>query len=422
MSSPESLAAVTDTLKELLKSVVGDNDANVTVKPPSTARSGVDDDQLNIFLYSVRYNSAFRNEPMPGKAKNGELSYPPMPLILNYLLTAYGKGDDDLSGQKVLGRAMSILHDHPILSRAELEKIEADAGLHQQFERIRITPDTLSLDDMSKLWSSFQSAEYRLSVGYEVSVVLIESRRTGKAPLPVVKRGEENRGVHALPSPLATLKNLAFLNQKPAAELGDSVILLGEQLSKEHTTVRFSHPLMNPTLTEFTLPLESTEKGSELAVTLQAPPPAPSAPPAPWPGPAGFYTLSLLIEHPHLPKWTSNQLAMPLAAKITGINPRTVPANNDFLLTLESKPKIWAGQEAALIFNDQIIQPTSIDDTSTGTEETSSTLRFNIKAMPAQDKSYAVTVRLRVDGVDSIPVIFSNPPKFDDNQQVKVIP
>ena len=215
MSSPESLAAITKTLQSLLRSVAGNNYDNVTVKPPSIARSDNASEQLNIFLYSVHYNPAFRNEAMPGRTKNGELSYPPMPLILKYLITAYGARDDDISGQQVMGNAMSILHDHPVLSRSELEDIKFgeppdSTGLHEQFERIRITPDTLTLDDMSKLWSSFQSAEYRLSVGYEVSVVLIESKRDGKAPLPVLKRGAKDRGAHVLPRPRPPLPGCVF--------------------------------------------------------------------------------------------------------------------------------------------------------------------------------------------------------------------
>ena len=149
---------------------------------------------------------------MPGRTKNGELSYPPMPLILKYLITAYGARDDDISGQQVMGNAMSILHDHPVLSRSELEDIKfreppASTGLHEQFERIRITPETLTLDDMSKLWSSFQSAEYRLSVGYEVSVVLIESKRDGKTTVPVPQTGRKRPGIRC---PLTAPIGLSF--------------------------------------------------------------------------------------------------------------------------------------------------------------------------------------------------------------------
>ena len=169
MSSPTALATVTATLQHLLSGVTTD----VTTMPPSTARNGGSGEQINIFLYATHYNPAFNNAPMPGETRSGEHAHPPLPLVLKYLITAYGANDDDISGQQLMGQAMSILHDHPLLGRGDIEGITPDSDLHHQIERVRITPDTLSLDDMSKLWTSFQSAEYRLSTGYEVSVVLI---------------------------------------------------------------------------------------------------------------------------------------------------------------------------------------------------------------------------------------------------------
>jgi hypothetical protein len=41
---------------------------------------------------------------------------------------------------------------------------------------VRVTLQPLSLEEMSRLWSTFQT-QYRLSVAYEVSVVLIDSAR-----------------------------------------------------------------------------------------------------------------------------------------------------------------------------------------------------------------------------------------------------
>ena len=45
--------------------------------------------------------------------------------------------------------------------------------LADQIESLKITPQTLSMDDMSKLWTAFQ-ASYRTTVAYDVSLVLID--------------------------------------------------------------------------------------------------------------------------------------------------------------------------------------------------------------------------------------------------------
>ena len=50
------------------------------------------------------------------------------------------------------------------------------ATSHEQIERVRITPQPLSVDELSKLWTAFQT-HFRISAAYQVSVVLIESTR-----------------------------------------------------------------------------------------------------------------------------------------------------------------------------------------------------------------------------------------------------
>ncbi len=152
MSNPAAIATVTATLQNLLTAVT----PTVTTKPPASARKGSTGEQINIFLYSIQLNAAFRNAPMPHEFRSGESAHPPLPLALKYLVTAYGLNDDDISGQELLGRAMILLHDHPLLGPSDIEGITPDSGLQDQVERVRITPESLSLDDMSKLWTSFQ--------------------------------------------------------------------------------------------------------------------------------------------------------------------------------------------------------------------------------------------------------------------------
>ena len=239
MSNPLAIAAVTSTLRNLLTSAALEDpellDVDVSTQPPGIARDGNDANQLNLFLYSTSVDTAFSNTPMPGQSKNGESSMPPLALVLKYLITAYGRNNDDINGHRLMGRSMSALHDHPLLGRAEIETALPDADLHNQLERIRITHDVLSVDDMSKLWASFQSG-YRLSTGYEVSVVLIESGRPSKTPLPVLTRGEDDRGVSAqgdLTPPFPAITEIIFPDQQVRALPGDTLRLNG-QIGRAH--------------------------------------------------------------------------------------------------------------------------------------------------------------------------------------------
>ena len=407
MSTPEGIATVTAILQHLL--VQATSGADITTKPPSAARNGGNGDQLNLFLYATHVNTAFSNSSMPGQARNGESGTPPLALVLKYLLTAYGANDDDISGQGLMGQAMSAFHDHPVLGQVDIEGITPDSDLQNQIERLRITPDVLSLDDMSKLWSSFQ-AEYRLSTGYEVSVVLIESTRFGSAPLPVLKRGGQNRGAHVLAASSPVLSGIRFPNQKPGAELGDLLTILGENMASDDVAVRFRHPLLDAPIE---IQPEEDRSQTEIHVRLPGQGDDPEVG-SKWP--AGFYTLSLVIQKPDIPVWTTNELALPLAPQISSISPTAAPAG-DITLTIECLPQVRSDQRIALIIGNRAVQP---DNISTPADPTApSTLTFTVANAEARTEPYVL--RLRVDGVDSIPVDFSgDTPQFADDQKVTI--
>jgi hypothetical protein len=407
MSSPTAIATVTAVLQHLLTQATAG--ANVTAKPPAAARDGAGGSQLNLFLYATQINPAFNNMPVPGQVRNGESAVPPLPLVLRYLITAYGANDDDIAGHSLLGQAMSALHDHPLLGSADIEGILPDSGVQNQIERLRITPETLSLDDMSKLWSSCQ-AEYRLSTAYQVSVLFIESGRAARAALPVLRRGEQNRGAQVTGAAASTLSSLSFPNEAPAARLGDTVTLRGAQLAADTLTARFRHPVLEAPLD--LIPL-TERKADEIQVVLpdQAADPAAGSK---WP--AGFYTLSLMVQRADLPEWTTNALAMPLAPRITHIDPTTAPAGN-LTLIIQCLPQVRPGQRVQLIFSSRAVAPQPF--TLPADPNAPGELTFQISNAQARPEPYVL--RLRVDGVDSIPVDFSGTmPQFADDQKVTI--
>jgi hypothetical protein len=175
MSNALAIAATTRTLRNLLDGVATadysglPNDTRPTaqielttlpldrVRLPDASRN-----RLNVFLYQTARNTGWSNQDMPRRTRPGENGFPPLALDLYYIVTAYAENDSDLIGQVLLGTAMRILHDHPVLSRAEIRNALALAELDTQIERLRIAPQPVSLDELSKLWSGFQS-EYRLS-------------------------------------------------------------------------------------------------------------------------------------------------------------------------------------------------------------------------------------------------------------------
>lgn len=405
MSNPLAIAAVTATLRNLLTQVTNDpelSDTSVTVQPLDKARSVDTVNQLNLFLYHTSPSAAWRNQDFPKQVKPGETAQPPLALDLFYLVTAYGRGDDEVLSNRVLGRAMSILHDHPLLGATEIQNALPDNDLYQQVERVRITPQPLSLEEISKLWTTFQT-QYRISAAYQVSLVLIESTRPSRTPLPVLRRGEEDKGVRVQPSlvpPFPSLETVTPPNQQPSVQLGEILTLTGHHLAGNDITVEFRHPrledpiqitdLLETTATQIRVEIPNTEEASTDWV-------------------AGFYTLSVGVTPTDDQPRITNELAFALAPQIQTDPPISAIRNgNDVTLTVGCRPQVQPEQDVTLLLGDRAI-PAQPYNTPTDT------LTFIAREIAAGN----YWVRLRVDGVDSLLVNRSTtPPSFNPSQEV----
>lgn len=198
MSNTLAISAVTMTLRNLVDSALKEaipatvpvevkpsGQIHVTTMPLDKARDKDSNaNQVNLFLYLTSISAAWRNQDLPRQARAGDVAHPALPLNLYYLVTAYGQDNNELIAQFLLGRAMRALHDGALLMPADISNVLAASELHDQIERVRVTPQPLSLDEMSKLWMTFQS-QYRISVAYEASLVLIESTQQKRLALPV---------------------------------------------------------------------------------------------------------------------------------------------------------------------------------------------------------------------------------------------
>jgi hypothetical protein len=433
MSNALAIAATTATLRHLLLKPVqarvsGLHDLSVTTQPPDLARKGNGKSaQINAFLYQTVVNAAWRNMDMPRQVRPGETAAPPLALNLHYLITAYGRDDNDnddtASSHVLLGGAMSILHDHPLLGRQEIRDALGNSDLADQFERIRITPLSMSLEEMSKLWSAFQT-QYRLSMAYEVTVVLIDSNLPVKAPLPVLKRGKEDRGVTGLASVTPALKEIWPSRRQPAARLGEDVAIIGDNLQMTDTTIRFTS-LIPPPPGQSPPPVEIVpqvgDAPDEIKAHIESHPQDPDALERWAPG---FYTVALVVKHSDVPPIVSNEVAFALAPIVTVTPNSTTPnsVNPGDTLTVTCAPRVRDSQRVLLLFGDKQVKPKTISNPNPAApnyKETPTTITFEV---PAVGKDLYL-VRLRVDGVDSIPVVYAGTPpvaSFDPAQKVTV--
>lgn len=412
--STDAIAAVTTTLMNLLGSAVNDvGGAIVTAFPLDKAADGLQEGQgrINLFLYQTSVNAAWSNMDPPHQTKPGERGYPPLPLNLYYLLTPYTGDQNGTLSQRLLGRAMSILYDNAILSHEFIVQIPPQVTLqHQQIESVRLTLQPLSLDEMSKLWNMFQT-QYRTSVAYQAAVVLIESTRLRKTPLPVLRRGPEDEGVTTDLMPLPALDRLELPARQPSLRLGDTLTIHGSRMDGDSIRVRLRHPALPDPLTVEPLPGATPDK---LKIEFPAEDAAVY--------PAGFYTLAVVVSQtPRADRPVeqgTNELPFALAPWVTipkePITLATVP-DERAILTLESVPDVWPKQRVSVLLG-------SFDSPADPHPDKGNRLTFDVSHIPAG----RYLVRLRIDGVDSLPIDNfedrTKPLAFAESQKITLPP
>lgn len=196
MSNYVAIRGVTETLKALLNKQMEIKGITVSSGPPDLEPE-TKVKRVNLYLYKVVENAHLKNQEILGEGHPGAYGHPPLSLMLYYLLTAfpdidtYNK-DYDLAVHEMLGDAMRVLHDYPIIT--DSMEVPPSSGikllhtsLQNQFEKVKITLEPLDTEELTKIWMGFNSA-YRLSVGYAVSVVQIESKKPRRLARPIKTR------------------------------------------------------------------------------------------------------------------------------------------------------------------------------------------------------------------------------------------
>ncbi len=195
MSNHLAVATVTATVEDLLKGpLVRDvPGAEVSAVRPNGA-GGLPDTGLNLFLYRVTRSEAASNADLPTRTASGRtVSRPRLGLDLHYLLSFYGT-DSELQQQRLLGSAVQTLHARPVLSRDRVRDTVAQRGylagsnLADEIDLVKLSPLSMSLEELSRLWSVLLQTQYTLSVAYRATVVFIESEESYSSGLPVLSR------------------------------------------------------------------------------------------------------------------------------------------------------------------------------------------------------------------------------------------
>jgi hypothetical protein len=205
---------------------------------------------LNIYLYSVVPNAAWRNNDLPTRSGGVLIHQPQAAVDLNYLLTGYGD-DRNLEPQLIIAAAIATLEAQPVITRPVIDAVFQAANLavspvHPelkntnlalQVESVRLCPIELSTEELSKLWTVFESP-YSVSVAYRAGVVLLDDGAVAPPPtLPVLVPP----GISVSPAETPVIDRV--VSAAGATQLirsTDTILIMGRHLAGADTLVRIA--------------------------------------------------------------------------------------------------------------------------------------------------------------------------------------
>jgi hypothetical protein len=378
MTNPFAVATVTATFAQLLGRVIEEpslSGATVTTSPPDVASGAGATRRLNLYLYHVTPSAALRNMDLPVRRSDGQLTDAPVTAVeLHYLVTAFGLNDDELDAHHLMAHAMSLVNDDPVLTPDTIAAaIAADpsvagSDLPDQVELVRLCPESLSVDDLSKVWGLFPDTGYRLSVGYSAAVLLIQRQHATTSGPPV-----HRPGIHVMPLRRPVIESLSPIRVRP----GDTLAIEGRNLRADDLQVVFGGDPV--------VPVSVTDR--RITLTVPADHPA---------GMTGVRVVHrLAMGEPPLPHrgFESNVAACIIVPKITTPTPVTVA--HGATLTLAFEPAVSRTQRLSILIGDRevVVTPDDIGDVPV------TTMGFHV---PSATPTGTYLLRLRIDGSDSL--------------------
>jgi hypothetical protein len=430
MSNFLAVATTTAAFTQLIqtpaaKDVTG---AKITTVRPDGTKGTLPTVGVNIYLYQVTPNPSWMNSDLPTRRANGELvQRPRAALDLHYLLSFYGS-EGDLEPQRLLGSVVRVIHANPVLSRDLIRSTVASgtfnpiigkSNLAADVDLVRLTPLSLTLEELSKLWSVLLQTPYTLSLAYRATVVLIE--------------GEDDVVKSALRVREFPLVNVGILRQPMIAQVvsqadpslaitaGSVVLIQGRHIKGDNTTVKIDSQEITPPVADVT----DTQIRLTLPGTLHG-------------GPHSIQVINrILLGKPAVPHAGvgSNVSAFVLSPLITKTGPNydiTISApviagdgTRSADVTVKLNPKVNVGQRVTLLMNEFGAQGVARNYSFSnpplvlpaGPTETD-TIKFKITGMAPADYLF----RVQVDGAESPLEVDTDPNNRRYIQPRKTVP
>lgn len=262
MSNFLAIATVTETLRQVLNEAVGKEVTGATATAVSPVgggmtRGGLPDVGVNVYLYQTTPNASRRNDELPVRRDDGSvIQRPKAAFDLLYLFSFYGQ-ETYQEPQRVMGTVLRTLNEQPLLTPKMIHNAVvnsassflAGSDLEDEIEPVRLMPMTLSLEEVSKLWSILLQTPFVPSVVYQASVVFLEGKNAQPEPALPVK----DRNVYVMPFAEPVISSILSRTSPGQPAIKDQPILptsvlvvTGQNLQGDDTWLRFAGAELTP--------------------------------------------------------------------------------------------------------------------------------------------------------------------------------
>lgn len=259
------IAAVTRTLVQVIQDGINRCEGDIARAAVTTSRPDRGDPnpqpRVNLFMFHAVPNPYLRNDDLPLRTASGLLRRPMVALDLFYLLSFYGNDElTRIEPQVLMGATMSALNAQPILLPETIIRAAAsfDTPLDSRFavQQVQVTLQNMSVDELSRLWSTFPQVPYAPSVCYRASAVLIESNETPAPAVPV--RGVVASGVPGVAPVITAVRGAG----DAIPVYGQDIVVQGRGLAGQDVAVLLGGAVLQPSsVTPTTLTVRASGRG-----------------------------------------------------------------------------------------------------------------------------------------------------------------
>ncbi|MDY6941349.1 MAG: DUF4255 domain-containing protein [Cyanobacteriota bacterium] len=261
MSNYLAIATVTAAIQRILQNAIAIDIPGAvvtTMRPDGQSGGGMPQAGINLYLYQITPNPAWRNMDLRTRRPKGDLiKQKLLGWDLYYILTFYGN-ERELEPQRLLGSAVRTFVDRPTLTPEILRDATnsasypflADSDLIDQSVMVKLIPSAITTEDLSRIWSVFFQIPYTLSLAYQATAVLIEGEKPGRRELPItapqISVTAARPQIEELAKQTGDRLPVTLGPRSSYIDLSETLILRGKQLQGENTRVQIGEAQLTP--------------------------------------------------------------------------------------------------------------------------------------------------------------------------------